>query len=95
MGKFQAAATRASDEHVSSGPMKAIVPLSLISVIILMALAARDDFLRAKPDDVGFVPMSAAKYSRRRPGSKSENNTVSSSFSIVYSLLHVVSMQVN
>lgn len=77
MGKFQAAATRASAEQVSSGPMKAIVPLSLISVIILMALAARDDFFRARPEEVGFVPMSAAKYSRRRPGSKSkQTNTI-------------------
>lgn len=72
IGKFHAAATSASDEHVSSGPMKAIVPLSLISVIILMALAAREDFLRAKPDEVGFVPISAARYSRRRPGNKSK-----------------------
>lgn len=60
MGKFQAAATRASEEQVSSGPMKATVPLSLISVITRMARAAKDDFLRARPEAVGLVPISAA-----------------------------------
>lgn len=72
MGRFQAAATNASAEHVSSGPMNANVPLSLISVIILIALAAKDDCERARPEAAGFVPISAATYRNLRPGRSSE-----------------------
>lgn len=40
--------------------MKAMVPLSLMEVMMLIALAANEDFLLAKPDAAGLVPMSAA-----------------------------------
>lgn len=58
MGRFQAAATKASELQVSSGPMKAMESLSRISVIFLMAQAAKD----LVSVDGGLVPMSAATY---------------------------------
>ena len=40
IGRFHAAATRASEAQLSSGPMKAKAPASLKAVILLMARAA-------------------------------------------------------
>jgi len=44
MGRFQAAATKASAAHCPSGPMKAMVLLSSISVIRRMARAVNPSF---------------------------------------------------
>lgn len=53
---------------MSSGPMKAIAPLSLISVIILIAWV-EDDLLLGKPD-AEAIPMLAAMYVSFLPGKR-------------------------
>jgi hypothetical protein len=69
MGRFHAAATNASERQVSSGPIKATVPLSLISVMTRIARVARDDWR------LWCVPISAARYCKRLPGNITTKHT--------------------